>query len=150
MKSITPTLLAAILCLSGSWACAAGAEHLHHAALFFGNTNNDKDQNAFTVGVEYEYRLSRPVGLGALVDYAGGKIESTVVAAGPVFHPWRELKLLAMPGLDIHHGEEEFVTRVGALYDFHAGDWSISPTLHVDVIDVKENIIFGLGFGRGW
>ena len=142
------TGLLAMCLLSG--VAMAEDDHPHHASLFLGNTNNDKDQNAFTVGLEYEYRVSSPVGLGALIDYAGGSIETTIIAAGPVFHFWRELKVIAMPGVDLHDGHEEFVTRVGALYDFHVGAWSISPTLHVDVLELKENIIFGLGFGHGW
>jgi hypothetical protein len=150
MKDYRPILLAVVVCLIASWVHATGDDHPHHASLFLGNTTNDKDQNAFTVGIEYEYHISSPVGLGALIDYAGGSIDATIIAAGPVFHPWRDLKLILMPGVDFHGGHEEFVTRIGALYDLHVGPWSISPTLHVDVLEWKENVIFGLGFGLGW
>ena len=138
-----------VMCLLSGGAVAAG-DHPHHASLFLGNTHNQKGQDAFTVGVEYEYHLWEPMGLGALVDYAGGDIDATIIAAGPVFHLWRELKLIVMPGVDFHGGKEEFVTRVGAMVDFHVAAWSIAPTIHIDILEAKENIIFGLGFGRGW
>lgn len=57
---------------------------------------------------------------------------------------------LAASGADFHGGKEEFVVRLGVLYDFHVGDWSISPTFHLDVLEAKENVVYGVGFGRGF
>jgi len=57
---------------------------------------------------------------------------------------------IGAPGGDFHHGEEEFVLRLGVMYDFHVGDWLISPTANLDVLEAKENVVYGLGFGRGF
>ena len=142
--------LMAILFSEGAFATEEEHAHKHHAAVFVGNTKNDKGQNAFTVGADYEYRFHPYWGVAALVDYATANIDSTLIAGGVFLHPVGDLRLLVAPGVDHHHGHNEFVVRLGFLYDFRVGDWSISPTLHIDVLDRKENIIFGFGIGRGF
>jgi len=140
-----------LLLLAGSvFAMEEEHAHKHHTSVFVGNTKNDKGQNAFTIGADYEYRFHRYWGAAVLVDYATANIDSTLVAGGVFLHPVGDLRLLVAPGVDHHHGHNEFVVRIGALYDFHVGNWSISPTLHIDVLDHKENIIYGIGLGRGF
>lgn len=124
--------------------------HKNHVAIFLGNTTDYHGENAFTVGAEYEYRLSRRWGAVGLVDYAGDKIDVLVLAAGAMFHGIGGLRLQAAPGLDIHNGKSEFVVRFGALYDFHLGQWVLSPSVYVDVLELKQNLIYGFGFGRGF
>lgn len=54
------------------------------------------------------------------------------------------------PGDGIHHDDAVFVVRLGALYDFHVGNWTLSPSYYVDVLELSKNHILGLGFGRGF
>ena len=86
----------------------------------------------------------------ALVDHASGQIDATVIAAGAMFHLLDALRLQAAPGLDLHGGKAEIVVRLGVLYDFHVGKWTLSPSLYVDVLELEQNHIYGFGFGRGF
>lgn len=124
--------------------------HKHHVTAFLGNTTNYKGQNAFTVGLDYEYRLDQLWGLAALFDNAGDGIQTTVIAVGAILHPVGGLKLQAAPGLDFHGSKEEFVIRFGVLYDFQVGNWTLGPAAYLDVLEAKESLIFGMSFGRGF
>jgi hypothetical protein len=124
--------------------------HKHHVSVFAGNTTDYKGHNAFTVGVDYEYRFNKRWGLVGLFDYATGEIDATVIAAGVIFHALKNLRLQAAPGFDIHKDSEQFVVRFGILYDFHVGGWTLTPCMYVDVLELDENHIYGLGFGKGF
>ena len=125
--------------------------HKHHVAVFFGNTHDYHSEDAFTVGLDYEYRLTDLIGAGALIDYAGGDIESTVVGGGLFFHPWRDLRLLGAIGNEHHSGDDEFLVRLGVMYDFFINDWSISPTVDVDLLGSgHQNWVYGIALGRGF
>lgn len=43
-----------------------------------------------------------------------------------------------------------YVLRLGAAYDFHIGNFSISPTFNYDLIDGHGYAIYGLTFGIGF
>jgi len=124
--------------------------HKHHVAMFLGNTHNYHGEDAFTVGLDYEFRLHSLLGIGALIDHATEDIDSTVAGVGLFGHPWRDLRVLVAAANEHHHGENEFVVRVGAMYDFSLAGWSIAPTVNVDLLeDGEENWIYGFAFGRG-
>jgi hypothetical protein len=127
-----------------------GGFHRHHASVFVGNTTNHKGDNALTFGLDYEYRINKIWGLVALADHAGDDIQATVVGVGAMLHSIGDLRLQAAPGLDFHGSHEEFVVRFGALYDFQVGNWTLSPSLYVDVLELESSLIYGLGFGRGF
>lgn len=80
------------LIATAGWCAEQGGEkehpdHKHHVSVFVGNTHDFHRNNAFTVGVDYEYRLNDLFGIGALIDHAGGKINATVVGGGLFIHP---------------------------------------------------------------
>ena len=64
------------------WLRHAGAEdrhdageefHRHHMGLLLGNTQ-EGHENGFTIGADYEYRLTELVGLGGVAEYIGGEL----------------------------------------------------------------------------
>ena len=125
--------------------------HRHHVGVFLGGTHDYHDENAVTVGLDYEYRLTQLLGAMAFIDYAGGDIDSAVVGGGLFFHPIGDVRLLTAVGKEVHHGHSEFVARLGALYDFHLEKWTLSPTLLFDILESGHlNVIYGLGVGRGF
>ena len=69
-----------------------GAAHRHHVALFIGDTHVESEDK-FTLGVDYEDRLTPLFGVGGLVDHAFGDHETTVVGGGAVRAPLGELAL---------------------------------------------------------
>ena len=107
------------------------------------------------------------MGAGALYDYAGGDLESHVAAVALFVHPVGNLKLLAGFGVEhkseeeeshgegehaaeSEHEENEFLVRVGLLYDWHIGRCSISPTFAVDFVNGEEAYVYGVSFGFGF
>jgi hypothetical protein len=120
--------------------------HRHHIALFLGNTHHE-DENEFTVGLDYEYRFNPIFGIGGLIDHTGGHFDSTVFAVPVFIHPVNNLKFFGAPGFENKEGENEFLVRVGAIYDIHIGNYSISPTFSADFVNGEKIMIFGLGFG---
>lgn len=115
--------------------------HRHHFSVFLGVTDGEveveehaevgveseeetavvEDESTFTLGLDYEYRLNRRWGIGALIDYAGGDFRSWVAGVPLFLHPGGGWKLLVAPGFEDKEDEDrEFLVRAGVLYDFEA------------------------------
>jgi len=125
--------------------------HKHHVGGFLGGTHDYNSEDALTVGLDYEYRLTKLLGAIALIEYAGGNIDSAIFGGGLLFHPGGDVRLLTAVGKEVHHGHSEFVARLGAFYDFHLGNGTMSPVLMVDILESGElNVIYGIGMGHGF
>jgi hypothetical protein len=124
-------------------------EHRHHIALFLGATHTD-DEDEFSIGIDYEYRLKPILGVGGLAEYTGGDLETTVLAAALFIHPYDEWRLVLAPGFENEDGDNEFLFRAGVSYAFPVGKWTVSPEFNVDFVDEEENLVYGLSFGRGF
>jgi hypothetical protein len=124
-------------------------EHRHHLALFLGATHTD-EEDEFSIGIDYEYRLKPILGVGGVVEYTGGDLETTVVVAALFIHPYDQWRLVLAPGFENEDGDNEFLFRVGVSYQFPVGRWTISPEFNVDFVDGEENLVYGLSFGWGF
>lgn len=127
-------------------------ERPHHLSVFPSGTRTTGSENedAFTVGLDYEYRVSELLGVGAVGEFAFGPIDATTLLAVADFHIWRGLGIQTGPGAVVEDGESpHFVYRFGALYEFEFGSgFTLSPQIHCDLIDGLENeLIYGLAFG---
>ena len=124
--------------------------HRNHFAVFLGVTE-EEEHSAFSVGFDYERRLTRLFGIGALIDFATGDVRSGVWGIPFILHPGKGWKLYVAPGRE--NGSErdaEFMFRVGVLYDFEVGKVTISPAFNVDLVDGEEIYVYGVNIGRGW
>lgn len=137
----------------------------HHVAIFNGATTVPAHHlTVYTIGVDYEYRISNLVGMGILGEII--KTESSEIVTGiSVFaHPIKGLKFVAAPLIvyskphqsDEHHvdthdlkRESHLFFRLGAGYDFHLGKLSIGPSINYDIGKVKA-ISYGLSVGIGF
>ena len=110
-----------------------------------------EDQQAFTLGLDYEYRLNRRWGVGALIDYAGKDTRSLVVAIPLVLHPTGRLKIFVAPGVeDKKDHDAEFLVRAGLMYDFEVGGFTIAPAFNVDFVGDEEVLVYGVNVGKGF
>lgn len=149
----------------------SGIHHRHHVGVFVGRTHFE-DLNARTLGFDYEYRLHKIVGIGAFFDNARELRESLVGV--PVFlHPGANFRFVAGPAVEYKKGGREagghepellsaqsegghskLAARVGVMYDFFVGRFSISPGVFVDFVKEPEKVdklyVFGLTFGWGF
>ena len=82
------------------------------------------------------------------MEYAFGELDATTVLAFADLHLNNGVIMQLGPGLENRHSENVFVARVGMLYEFEMGNFTISPQLHWDYHDGEENaIVAGLAFG---
>ena len=160
--------LTAVIFLSPGVAAPAAAsephwhEKPHHLSLLLGGAYEDgeeENENAELLGIDYEYRVSDFLGVGAVVERAFNPLDTTTALIVADLHIWRGLIVQAGPGVEfidrkvdidgvtVTEDKDEFVVRVGALYEFERGHFTISPQLHVDITDESETIIFGLALG---
>jgi hypothetical protein len=119
----------------------------HHLSLFLGGTNLE-GSTGFTQGIDYEYRVNRLLGLGGVAEYASGNIDALTVLAVADIHFNNGLILQVGPGFEFGEEEDVFVARVGALYEFEFGKYTISPQIHFDDHAGSEDaVVYGLAFG---
>lgn len=126
-----------------------GLENRHGIELFIGNTHDD-GEDGFTVGLGYEYRLNQLLGIGGMVEYAGGDFKDWVLVVPFALHPYKGWRFFVAPGVLIHNSNaEEFLFRVGASYEFEIGKkWAITPGINANFIERnRDALIFGLSFG---
>lgn len=143
--------------------------HPNHIALFAGATtalNKEKGgTTSFTLGADYERRITPKVGVMGLVDFAIGDHKRTVILAAMfAWRPADALRIALGPGAEwvekdeVGEGGETktkrkayYVTASRLSYDFHVGQLSISPTLGLDFIgETKASLVYGVSFGLGF
>ena len=150
MNTLKALLFTAFLILLFPTSSLAAGSHPNHIAVFLGGTDSETAGSGFTIGVDYEYRFHKNFGIGVMGEYADLDHAAWIVGVPFVLHPWQGLRLTVMPGVEFTDGHSNYLTRVGVGYDFHVGDWSLTPTVNVDFVDGHQNLIFGIAFGRGF
>ena len=125
-------------------------ESRNELALFMGVTDDDQE-TAFSLGLDYEYRLNRRLGVGGLVDWASGDLRSGVLGVPVFFHPSERWKLFAAPGFERRESDNNFLVRLGAGYSFDVGPVDLEPSFMVDFVDEDEvSEVFILGVALVW
>ena len=126
------------------------SEARNEVGIFLGAAikNEDETESGFALGVDYEFRLYRALGVGLVVEVATGDLRDAVVLAQLAVHTWRGLSVVAAPGVEVSRDEgAEFAMRFGTSYDFEVGQFSIGPEFNVDLVDREPTFVFGLAFG---
>jgi len=143
MRFLRFTIVAVLIAVSGT--AFAGEQSL---ALFVGITD-DRGDNVFSLGLDYEYKFSEIFGLGGLLDHASGDVRSWVVGV-PIFaHPVGGLVVLLAPGVEHQNdGDNEALVRLGAGWEFEIGErFVLAPMFNVDFVDGDKVYVYGIEFG---
>lgn len=130
-----------------------GIHHRHHVAVFLGGAVRDEHEteSGFAGGVDYEYRFTRLLGAGLLVEVATGGLREVLLAVPVALHPWRGLRFVAAPGAEIPgDGEAEFAMRLGVGYQVPVGRFTVEPGFNADLIDGTPTYVVGVSFGIGF
>ena len=124
----------------------------HHLSLFTGGTHlPTADETGFTIGLDYEYRLNRLIGIGAVAERAFGQIDSTTLLAVVDIHVWRGFAFQLGPGIELTGNETFALGRIGGLYEFEFGPGlTVSPQIHYDASGTEDGLVFGLAFGMAF
>ena len=139
-------------------AAEAGVEtqehHEYHdniVELFLGyaQSRGGHKKEGYSVGLGYERRLNQILGIGVFTEYAAGDLKEWIVAAPLVLHPYKGLRLMAAPGIDLgrEHRSKQFLLRFGVAYEFEVAEkWVITPAVNVDLVNDEQVFVYGLGF----
>lgn len=120
----------------------------HHLSMLVGNTHARGESDSFTVGLDYEYRVNELLGVGAVFERAFGVLDATTILAVADIHFLNGLIVQVGPGFEHNGGEDVFVGRIGALYEFEFNNYTLSPQLHWDYHDGEANtVVSGVAFG---
>ena len=155
-------ITASILFTAGSIAAAeedhGKSHHFHknHFALFLGTTQPADHSGiadaAFTVGIDYERRLNRRIGVGFLADVVTGGNREFLVGLPMFLHVGKRAKFQLAPGWHkVAEGQEKgLVWRTGFLWDFEVGKNTVSPSIYYDITEHDNLFVVGVGIGKGW
>ena len=121
----------------------------HHLSILGGSTIDD-ETSAFTLGLDYEYRRSDLLGLGAVVEHAFTSIDATTLLAVTDVHFTPHCILQTGPGIEFIDDVEEFVYRIGVLYEWEVRGYTLSPQLHYDASTGEDAVILALAVGFGF
>lgn len=121
----------------------------HHLSVLLADTHVGGEGNNFTIGIDYEYRVSQLLGVGTVVERAKGELEATTVLAVADLHTKSGINFQVGPGYERRHQENVLVTRIGVMYEFEIERLTFSPQLHWDYHEHEQNAIV-LGFALGF
>ncbi len=127
---------------------AAHDFHPNMLGIFLGGTFEGREQE-FTSGLEYERRINRSFGVGAVVEYVWGDLDFWLIGVPFAYHKG-PLKLYVAPGLVDSDDGTDFLARVGGEYSFEVGKWELSPQLNLDFVDGEESWVVGVVIGKGF
>lgn len=120
-----------------------GTQDQQSVKVFVGNTQNGSS-HGFTFRGEYEYRLTKLIGVGGLAEYASGDFNSLKLGVPVTFHPLGGWAFRLAPGLSFNSGTN-LLFRIGAGYEFEiAPRWSLVPEFNVDFVDGETELVYGL------
>ena len=98
------------------------------------------------IGADYEYRVKQGIGLGGLIEYAGGQLDSTTLAAAVYLHPEDTVRLVVATGFENQRGSTDFLLRLGVSTEFPMeNDFSLEPRFAVDFVDGDHKLVFAVG-----
>ena len=114
-----------------------------------GAVGNDGNFDGVIVGLEYERVLGESFGIGAVVEYTGGSMDSLLLAM-PLSYRHGQWRFQVAPGFADSYRGKDYVTRIGAGYEIGLDRWIISPNARIDFIDEREVVSFGVSFRAGF
>jgi hypothetical protein len=127
-------------------------------SLILGGTST-RDEDAFTVGLDFEHRVHPLLGMGAVVEYSVDDIDALALIGVLDLHIWRGLAIQTGPGLEFVGEEEvedgrtlsvnrrEFLYRVGLIYEFEIGELLVIPQVHYDYSTGDDSVVYATAFG---
>lgn len=127
---------------------------LNSVSAFLGVTSEGRRQQASTLGLEYERRLSEKWFITPAIEHAFGDLDFSVLAVtlGYRFNRWA---VYAGPGVEWAQREyeggvetrSEFLFRTGVLYELEVGDLIVAPHALVDFVADDTVAVIGVTVG---
>ncbi|MHC6647651.1 hypothetical protein ACYTPF_13845 [Alteromonas sp. HB246098] len=129
----------------------AAKGNAHHLSALVGTTYTKECGNAFTLGIDYEYRLSDFLGVGFVAEYAFEDLDAYTYLLVADLHITNNFIAQIGPGVEFHGSHKMEVARLGFLYEFEVSGFTISPQLHYDYHrNHKSAVVAGLAIGMSF
>lgn len=145
-----PVLTAALFSLAAMSPCSVNAtEKANFLGVFVGQSFFE-DESDFTIGLEYERRLTPEWGIGAIYERApsyhhGDGIDVAVASLYYHFEDhWRLGLGYGKEEVGGDHPHHEDFIRASVAYGIHYGNLEIEPTVDVDFISDDEVVVIGI------
>lgn len=142
--------------------------HANHTAIFLGVTAQPKRDNThFSPGIDYirSFPPHGDWGVGIFFEVIFAEHTEWVFGVPLFYQAQKNFWLRTGPGIEIFRGDiadlhvneagetepkVKFLYRIGAGYDFHAGNLTISPSLDLDLVRSAPALVFGINIGKGF
>lgn len=122
----------------------AWEEHAFHA---FAGFTAGRGGDGVTLGGNYEYRLEHEVGVGGFAEATLSNDTAVVLGGAGFFHVGDRWVFVGGPGVEIINGNANAIVRLGGWYEFEVDDFTLAPTLFIDVGGGDTAIVAGVSFG---
>lgn len=123
----------------------------HHLSVLLGTTYTQESRHAFTLGVDYEYRVSDFLGVGFVAEYAFEDLDAYTYLLVADLHITNHFIAQIGPGIEFHGSHKIEVARLGLLYEFEVAGLTLSPQLHYDYhSNNKDAVVAGLAIGMSF
>ena len=123
----------------------------HHLSALVGTTYTKECGNAFTLGIDYEYRVSDFLGVGFVAEYAFEDLDAYTYLLVADLHITNNFIPQMAPGVESPASHKMEVARLGFLYEFEVSGVTISPQLHYDYHrNHKSAVVAGLAIGMSF
>lgn len=124
----------------------------HHLSIFIGDTHViDENEDGYTIGIDYEYRVNEVLGIGTVIEHAAQDIKANTILAVADIHTPIGLIFQIGPGYEFGEDENNPLFRFGGLYEFEYESYTISPQVHFDMVKDEDNsLVFGFAIGRAF
>ena len=116
-----------------------------------------KQDTTGTIGVEYRRKITRLIGVGLLVEYAGAVRRDHAGIIPLTFRPGRHAQVIVgvgwerLTGNELSGNESQALVRVGFGYSIELLPRnSIRPEINFDFVDGEELLIVGASIGWGF
>jgi hypothetical protein len=100
-----------------------------------------------TLGANYEYQLKDEIGVGGFGEVTLSNRTAVVLGGAAFFHVGDRWVFLGGPGVEIISGNADVIARVGGWYEFEVDDFTLAPTLFIDLGGGDPAIVVGVSFG---
>jgi len=127
-------------------------ENRHHlSAVIGGSYIPEIEETVFTLGVDYEYRVNRLLGVGFVAEQTFADVDGTTLIAVADIHLWRGLAIQVGPGIELVDDVTYAIGRLGTLYEIELEhEFTIAPQVHYDFSEGEDAIVFGIGIGKAF
>lgn len=117
--------------------------------IFVGGSGDSDENNGAVLGLDYGYRLTDHVGIGAFAEGVAGHNRSFAAGVQAYYATPANILFFAGTGYELHHSEWEHIFRLGIEYEIITpSGWAFAPSIFYDFGETTNLVAIGVTFGK--